>query len=56
LTVGCSASLDGEWVDSPKSGNGKEFKVKEVTWIGESEAEVGLFLLSSEQNEDRLTE
>ncbi|GAA5966635.1 hypothetical protein JCM3765_007256, partial [Sporobolomyces pararoseus] len=38
LTVGCSASMEGEWVDSPKSG--KEFKVREITWIGESDAEI----------------
>ncbi|GAA5910850.1 uncharacterized protein JCM6883_000335 [Sporobolomyces salmoneus] len=39
LTVGCSASLEGEWVESPKQGSGKEFKVQEISWIGESDAE-----------------
>ncbi|GAA5878771.1 hypothetical protein JCM16303_007176 [Sporobolomyces ruberrimus] len=39
LTVGCSVGLKGEWVQSPKDSEKREFKVNEVTWIGESDAE-----------------
>ncbi|GAA6018510.1 hypothetical protein JCM11491_006429 [Sporobolomyces phaffii] len=37
LTVGCSATFEGEWVQGPKSG--QEFRANEVTWIGESDAQ-----------------
>ncbi|GAA6051378.1 hypothetical protein JCM3770_004510 [Rhodotorula araucariae] len=39
LTVGCSASLRGAWVDSRGKGQAKEFKVDEVEFIGASDAE-----------------
>ncbi|GAA5940224.1 uncharacterized protein JCM15063_001742 [Sporobolomyces koalae] len=39
LTVGCSASFEGEWVKSPKANSSDEFKVNRVTWIGPSDAE-----------------
>ncbi|GAA5924420.1 hypothetical protein JCM3775_005375 [Rhodotorula graminis] len=39
FTVGCSASLRGAWVDSRGQGQAKEFKVDEVTFVGESDAE-----------------
>ncbi|GAA5912289.1 hypothetical protein JCM8208_001324 [Rhodotorula glutinis] len=39
LTVGSSASLRGAWVDSRGQGQAKEFKVDEVSWVGESDAE-----------------
>ncbi|GAA5981836.1 hypothetical protein JCM10908_004629 [Rhodotorula pacifica] len=39
LSVGCSASLRGSWVESRGKGQEKEFKVKEVSFVGESDAE-----------------
>jgi len=34
--------LRGAWVDSRGQGQAKEFKVDEVTFVGESDAEVRL--------------
>ncbi|BGP55299.1 asparaginyl-tRNA synthetase [Rhodotorula sphaerocarpa] len=39
LSVGSSASLLGRWVESRGKGQDKEFKVDEVTFVGESDAE-----------------
>ncbi|GAA5997773.1 asparagine--tRNA ligase SLM5 [Rhodotorula paludigena] len=39
LTVGCSASLQGQWVESRGKGQDKEFKVETVGFVGESDAE-----------------
>lgn len=40
LSVGCSTSLRGKWVESRGKGQDKEFKVDEVSFVGESDAEV----------------
>lgn len=40
LTVGCSASLKGRFVDSLGKGQAKEFKVEQVELLGKSDAEV----------------
>ncbi|GAA6064703.1 hypothetical protein JCM10212_000120 [Sporobolomyces blumeae] len=39
IAVGSSATLDGEWVKSPKPGRPDEFRVSHVSWIGPSDAE-----------------
>ncbi|GAA5870247.1 hypothetical protein JCM3774_004621 [Rhodotorula dairenensis] len=39
LSIGCSASLRGKWVESRGQGQVKEFKVDEVAFVGESDAE-----------------
>lgn len=38
--MGCSTSLRGKWVESRGKGQDKEFKVDEVSFVGESDAEV----------------
>ena len=40
LSIGGSASFQGEWVTNPRGKDQQEFKVNKVTWIGESDAEV----------------
>ncbi|GAA5924294.1 hypothetical protein JCM1841_001353 [Sporobolomyces salmonicolor] len=39
LTVGCAATFKGNWVDSKGKGQSKEFRVEEVEFVGESDAE-----------------
>ncbi|BGP24348.1 asparaginyl-tRNA synthetase [Rhodotorula toruloides] len=39
LSVGCSATFKGKWVDSRGTGQDKEFKVESVDFVGASDAE-----------------
>ncbi|GAA5849439.1 hypothetical protein JCM8547_000451 [Rhodosporidiobolus lusitaniae] len=38
LTVGCSASFKGKWVETPGRAHEREFKAEEVELVGESDA------------------